>query len=137
MINSNAGSICRIFFLLILTFSLIQDIIYKNKMWIFLLLAVVFIIVLDYFVNQKVLMGKKNYYIFKHFSIKKYDYKGTQKIALLEEENRYGTLITLYFKLKNETIVKVNIGYVTFVKKIEKKLRYICKNKCIKFIFID
>lgn len=137
MINSNAGSICRIFFLFILTFSLIQDIIYKNKMWIFLLLAVVFIIALDYFINQKVLMGKKNYYIFKHFSIKKYDYKGTQKIALLEEENRYGTLITLYFILKNETIVKVNIGYVTFVKKIEKKLRYICKNKCIKFIFID
>ena len=55
----------------------------------------------------------------------------------LEEENPYGTAITLYFKLKNETIVKVNIGYVIFVKKIEKKLKNICKNKCIKFIFID
>ena len=137
MINSNTGSICRIFFLFIFTFSLIYDIIYKKKMWIFLLLAVVFIIVLDYFINQKVLMGKKNYYIFKHFSIKKYDYKDTQKIALLEEENRYGTLITLYFKLKNETIVKVNIGYVIVVKQIEKKLKNICKDKCIKFIFID
>lgn len=137
MINSNAGSICRIFFLLLLTFSLIQDIIYKNKMWIFLLLAIVFIIILDYFINQKVLMSKKNYYIFKHFSIKKYDYKDTRKIVILEEENPYGTLITLYFVLKNETIVKVNIGYVTFVKQIEKRLKNICKDKCIKFIFID
>ncbi len=137
MINSNVFSIFRLFFLLLLTFSLIHDIIYKNKMWIFLLLAIVFIIVLDYFVNQKVLMGKKNYYIFKHFLIKKYDYKDTRKIALLEEENRYGTDITLYFKLKNETIVKVNIGYVIFVKQIEKKLKNICKDKCIKFIFID
>ena len=137
MINSNVFSIFRLFFLLLLTFSLIHDIIYKNKMWIFLLLAIVFIIVLDYFVNQKVLMGKKNYCIFKHFLIKKYDYKDTRKIALLEEENRYGTDITLYFKLKNETIVKVNIGYVIFVKQIEKKLKNICKDKCIKFIFID
>lgn len=137
MINSNGVSIFRLFFLVVLTSAIIDDIIQKKGDWIYPALLEAFLIAADFFVNQKVLMGKRNYYIFKHFLIKKYDYKDTKKIILLEEEIRYGTDITLYFLLKNEVKIKVNIGCKYSIKQIEKKLKNICKDKCIKFIFID
>lgn len=136
MINSWTLSIFRILFLSLFTSLLVYNIYIEDSFFWFFILMDAIIIFIDFFINQKIIFKDKFLVLFKHYRIKKIQYKDIKQIFLKgSDQGKFiGMCYDIKITLKDGSLILVLMGPFILFNKSEKKIKKNCKKNGIKYI---
>lgn len=135
MINSWTLSILRILFVSIFTPIIIIGIYNKDSSWIYCLIICFVFILIDFFLNQKIIFKDKYLVIFSFYRVKKIKYSKIRQIYL-KATNRgkfIGMCYDIDIILKDNNSIKMIMGPLILFNKAESKIHKICNKNGIKY----
>ena len=136
MINSWTLSIVRILFLSLFTSLLVYNIYIEDSFFWFFILMDAIIIFVDFFINQKIIFKNKFLVIFRHYKVKKIQYKDIKQIFLKgSDQGKFiGMCYDIRITLKDGSSILVLMGPLILFNKSEKKIKEKCRRNGIKYI---
>lgn len=136
MINSWTLSIVRILFLSLFTSLLVYNIYIEDSFFWFFILMDAIIIFVDFFINQKIIFKNKFLVIFRHYKVKKIQYKDIKQIFLKgSDQGKFiGMCYDIRITLKDGSSILVLMGPLILFNKSEKKIKDKCRRNGIKYI---
>jgi hypothetical protein len=135
MINSWTLSILRILFLSLFTSHLVYNIYIEDSFFGFFILIDAIIIFIDFFINQKIIFKDKFLVLFKHYKVKKIQYKDIKHIFLKgSDKGKFiGMCYDIKITLKDGSSILVFMGPLILFNKSEMKIKENCKRNGIKY----
>lgn len=136
MINSWSLSIVRILFLSLFTSLLVYNIYIEDSFFWFFILMDAIIIFVDFFINQKIIFKNKFLVIFRHYKVKKIQYKDIKQIFLKgSDQGKFiGMCYDIKITLKDGRSILVLMGPLILFNKAERKIKENCRRNGIKYI---
>ena len=136
MINSWTLSIFRILFLSLFTSLLVYNIYIEDSFFWFFILMDAIIIFIDFFINQKIIFKDKFLVLFKHYKVKKIQYKDIKQIFLKGSDK--GKIIGMCYDIKitlnDGSSILVLMGPLILFNKSKMKIKENCKKNGIKYL---
>lgn len=127
MINSWTFTFLRLFFLCIFGGTLVIDISKNDLSFILVLIIILFILTLDYFINQKLFILKNKVIIFKNFrfiTVLKNDITAINIFSKYEIKVP-GKIVKVIIYQKNKNHIKLNLGPIILWKNVEERIKNI------------
>ena len=136
MINSWTLSIVRILFLSLFTSLLVYNIYIEDSFFWFFILMDAMIIFVDFFINQKIIFKNKFLVIFRHYKVKKIQYKDIKQIFLKgSDQGKFiGMCYDIKITLKDGRTILALMGPLILFNKSESKIKENCRRNGIKYI---
>lgn len=136
MINSWTLSIVRILFLSLFTSLLVYNIYIEDSFFWFFILMDAIIIFVDFFINQKIIFKNKFLVIFRHYKVKKIQYKDIKQIFLKgSDQGKFiGMCYDIRITLKDGRSILALMGPLILFNKSERKIKENCRRNGIKYI---
>ena len=136
MINSWSLSILRILFLSLFTSLLVYNIYIEDSFFWFFILMDAIIIFVDFFINQKIIFEDKFLVLFRHYKVKKIQYKDIKQIFLKgSDQGKFiGMCYDIKITLKDGSSILVLMGPLILFNKSEMKIKENCKRNGIKYL---
>ena len=127
MINSWTYTFLRLFFMFIFGGTLVTCISKKNLFFIPMLLLILFIILVDYCINQKLFILKNKVIIFQKYRLIKVLKNEITAIDIFSkyESKVPGKVIKVTIYQKNKNHIKLNLGPIILWKSVEKRIKNI------------